>query len=188
MSLIALEKTRARLQAKAIRGAVTSNHAGASIELINHFPAGTFQNAIIGGFWPMGDEIDILPLMSALLEMGHTIALPAVTRKNHPLEFRRYHIGDALERGPHGTRQPPKSSETLRPNLILMPLLAFTHLGERLGYGGGYYDRTLAKLRESHDVFACGVAYAAQEAQILPTEPHDMRLNGILTEIEFRRF
>lgn len=188
MPHLTLEKSRARIQAKAIRSAAAGGALSASLELIGRFPAPSFPNAIIGGFWPIGDEIDVRPLLYALSDMGHTLALPVVTRRNHPLEFRRYAPRDTLTRGPHGTQHPPSSAESITPNLIFMPLLAFTHSGDRLGYGGGYYDRTLDALRRQHDVFACGVAYAAQEAQILPTEPHDMRLGAVLTELEFRRF
>ena len=74
------------------------------------------------------------------------------------------------------------------PNLVFVPLLAFTQHGERLGYGGGFYDRTLAKLKETTEVFACGIAYAAQEAATLPTDKYDQRLDGILTDKYFKAF
>ncbi len=188
MPLPSYEKSRARLQAKTARAKAALQNPAASLELIQHYPAAQFRGKIIGAYYPIKDEFDITPLMSALIDQGETLALPAIVRKHHPLEFRRFASGIPLERGPHGTHQPPKSSPVLTPDIILMPLLAFTHDGERLGYGGGYYDRTLSEIRAAHDVFACGVAFAAQEAQSLPTEAHDMRLDGILTEKEFRRF
>lgn len=82
----------------------------------------------------------------------------------------------------------PAKGETLTPQVVLVPLLAFTAAGQRLGYGGGYYDRTLSGLRSQGDVFACGVAYAGQEVADLPTDKHDADLDGILTEKEFRTF
>ena len=82
----------------------------------------------------------------------------------------------------------PVQDEMLTPTLVLVPLLAFTPDGRRLGYGGGYYDRTLAKLRAEGEVFACGVAYAGQEVPDLPTDDHDEPLDGILTEKYFRLF
>lgn len=188
MPLPSYEKSRARLQAKTARAKAAIQSPAASLELIQHYPAAQFRGKTIGAYWPIKDEFDIGPLMSALMAQGETIALPAILRKHHPLEFRRYAPETTLERGPYGTHQPPKSSPALTPHIILMPLLAFTHDGERLGYGGGYYDRTLAELRAAHDVFACGVAFAAQEAQSLPTETHDMRLDGILTETGFKKF
>jgi len=188
MPLTSYEKSRARLQAKPLRAEAALQNPAANLELIRHFPAAQFRGKTIGAYWPIKDELDIRPLISALQAQGETLALPAILRKHHPLEFRAYTANTKLERGPHGTYQPPKSAAVLTPDIILMPLLAFTHDGERLGYGGGYYDRTLASLRKTHDVFACGVAFAAQEAQSLPTEAHDMRMDGILTEKEFRRF
>jgi len=82
----------------------------------------------------------------------------------------------------------PKTGEYLKPQLIFAPLLAFTSTGERLGYGGGFYDRTLETLRKSGEVFACGVAYAGQEVDHLPTDAHDVPLDGILTEDGFKAF
>jgi len=82
----------------------------------------------------------------------------------------------------------PAHGTALTPSLILVPLLAFTKRGERLGYGGGYYDRTLQALRSKGEVFACGVAYAGQEVESLPTDVHDERLDGILTETGFKAF
>lgn len=82
----------------------------------------------------------------------------------------------------------PVQGEPLTPQLILVPLLAFTSQGERLGYGGGFYDRTLSQARATSEVFACGVAYAGQETPKLPTDEYDQRLDGMLTELDFRTF
>ena len=76
----------------------------------------------------------------------------------------------------------------VRPDVVLMPLLAFTANGDRLGYGGGFYDRSLAQIKQTGDVFACGVAHAAQEAVSLPTGEYDMKLDGVLTEQYFKDF
>ena len=76
----------------------------------------------------------------------------------------------------------------MSPDFLFVPLLAFTARGQRLGYGGGFYDRTLNQLRAKGEVFACGVAYAGQEVSVLPTDDHDERLDGVLTEAEFRKF
>ena len=81
-----------------------------------------------------------------------------------------------------------RQGKSITPQLIFVPLLAFTANGERLGYGGGYYDRTLASLRQKNEVFACGVAYAGQEVESLPTDAHDAKLDGILTEDGFKAF
>ena len=181
-----MEKSRARLQAKAVRA--QAHDAGKAVELIQHFPAARFKGAVISGFWPIQNEIDVRPLLKALEDIGHVLALPCTPRIGKPLIFRRWSYGEALKRGPQNTREPFPDKEELSPDLVLMPLLAFTERGERLGYGGGFYDRTLTKLREQKDVFACGVAYAAQKADHLPIGPYDALLSGMLTEDYFLEF
>ncbi|CAM3776059.1 hypothetical protein LIHA111178_07820 [Litorimonas haliclonae] len=136
----------------------------------------------------MGQEIDPLPLMEAIEETGCELALPVTPPMGQALSFRKYKKNDILIKGLFGTTEPEGHQEIIVPNLLLVPLLAFTPEGERLGYGGGYYDRTLAKLRAEGDVFACGVAYAGQEVPDLPTDEHDQPLDGILTEQFFRIF
>ncbi len=137
-------------------------------------PAG----AVVAGFWPMGQEIDIRPLLLALAERGHPIALPVTPKRGLPLLFRRWQPGQELARGPMGTRQ-PTSGENLRPSFLLVPLLAFDRTGRRLGYGAGYYDRTLAGLP---DAIAIGCAFACQELPEVPAGPEDWRLDAIATE------
>jgi 5-formyltetrahydrofolate cyclo-ligase len=138
-------------------------------------PAG----AVVAGFWPMGQEIDLRPLLNALHGRGHPIALPVTPPRGAPLSFRRWRPGDGLDRGPMGTRQPGPEAEVLKPDVLLVPLLAFDRRGYRLGYGGGYYDRTLAALPGA---VALGIAYAAQELDEVPAGPEDARLAAIATE------
>jgi 5-formyltetrahydrofolate cyclo-ligase len=183
---LAHAKTRARLQAKARRLAAQDPSAG--IELIQHFPLPDFRGAIIGGFWPLPDEIDVRPLMTAMQQMGCPLALPCTARKGHPLTFRQWSPGDTLKAGPFGTKEPKAEKPVVSPNVVLVPLLAFTKRGDRLGYGGGFYDRTLAALRNKASVFTCGVAYGAQQAISLPREPHDVPLSSILTEEYYKVF
>ncbi|WP_369413576.1 5-formyltetrahydrofolate cyclo-ligase [Caldovatus aquaticus] len=134
--------------------------------------------ALVAGFWPIGPEIDIRPLLRALEARGHALALPVTPRRGAPLIFRRWRWGEPLGRGPMGTRQPP-AGEVVRPDFLLVPLLAFDRAGRRLGYGGGYYDRTLAALPEAE---ALGCAYAAQELPEVPAGPEDVRLRRVATE------
>jgi len=110
-----------------------------------------------------------------------------MVRKAHPLIFRAWEPNDEVQLGHFSVREPHRDQPEVRPDVILMPLLAFTNSGDRLGYGGGFYDRTLTALRAKHDVFACGVAYAAQETDLLPTDKHDQKLDGIVTETGFRK-
>lgn len=140
-------------------------------------PAG----AVVAGYWPLEGEIDPVPLMESLAARGHVLVLPAVTETGGILEFRRWTPGEALEDGPHGTRH-PATAPALAPNALLVPLLAFDRRGFRLGYGGGYYDRTLAGLRRDGEVFAVGLAFAAQEVERVPTDPWDIALDRIATE------
>lgn len=135
--------------------------------------------AVVSGFWPMGAEIDIRPLLHALHGRGHPIALPVTPRRGTPLSFRRWRPGDQLARGPLGTSQPLPEAEPLTPDWLLVPLLAFDRAGRRLGYGGGYYDRTLAALPGAT---AIGCAYAVQELDEVPTGPEDMPLRAVATE------
>lgn len=183
---IKTQKIRARLQAKQ-RRAQADNALGA-VQLLEHVPAAIFKGAVIGGYWPLAGELDIRPLLTACHAQGHELALPCTPRKGYPLTFRGWTPSDDLKAGPYGTREPYPEKEEVVPNLILVPLLAFTKHGERLGYGGGFYDRTLAKLKETSEVFACGIAYAAQEAASLPTDEFDQRLDGILTDQYFKAF
>ena len=183
---IKTQKSRARIQAKQKRAAV--NQPDGDIALLKYFPALKFRGAVIGGYWPLPGELDIRPLLHACHQAGHKLSLPTTPRKGYPLTFRHWKPSHLLKAGPYNTREPfPEQPEVL-PSLVLVPLLAFTQNGERLGYGGGFYDRTLAALKSKQNVFACGVAYAGQEAASLPVDEFDHRLDGILTESYFKAF
>jgi 5-formyltetrahydrofolate cyclo-ligase len=146
---------------------------------------------IVAGFWPIKEEIDIRPLLIELHNQGCQLALPVVQGKGLPLLFRAWRPGDPLEAGVFGTLQPQSKREAIEPDALLVPLLACDAEGWRLGYGGGFYDRTLFALKSGatfKDVRAIGIAYAGQERASLPKEAHDMALDGILTEQGLRRF
>jgi 5-formyltetrahydrofolate cyclo-ligase len=133
----------------------------------------------IAGVWPFGDEIDLRPLWHALHARGHTILLPETTPRGEILIFRAWHPGCAMRAERFGTQCPEGPAGT--PALIFVPLLAFDRAGNRLGYGGGYYDRTLAA---QPGVPAVGFGYAALEVPAVPCEPHDRKLSAIYTERE----
>jgi 5-formyltetrahydrofolate cyclo-ligase len=148
---------------------------------------------VIAGYHPLGDEADVRPLLTRIVALGGTTVLPVVTAKDAPLAFRRWIPGDPLDPGPYGTRQPMATAEALRPTIVLVPLLAFDGAGRRLGFGGGYYDRTLAFLRGTRAghtamMVAVGIAYAGQEMADVPVESHDQALDWVVTETEARRF
>ena len=133
----------------------------------------------IGAFWPIGDEIDIRPL---LLALDRPLALPVVRGRQSALAFGLWRPGDPLRPGPFGTMEP--TGPEVRPDTLLVPLLAFDACGNRLGYGGGHYDRTLSRT----DVHGIGVAYAAQRVAAVPVGPDDRRLDAVLTEVGMHRF
>jgi len=171
-------KAAARKLARAKRASFANIEAPerlAEAMLAQHAPP---KGAIIAGYWPMGDEMDPRPLMLALASRGHAIALPVTPPRGQPLAFHAWAPGAALRPGPMGTSE-PVAGEELRPDVVLVPLLAFDRAGRRLGYGGGYYDRTLAALPGAK---AIGIAYAGQEMPEVPAGPQDMRLPLIATE------
>ena len=143
--------------------------------LLDAFPPA--PGAVVAGFWPLDGEIDVRPLLHALAERGHPVVLPLTPPRGLPLRFARWQPGDALASGRFGTWEPV--GEELAPEVLLVPLLAFDECGNRLGYGGGYYDRTLAALPER---IAVGCAFAAQQVACVPAEPTDVRLDAVATE------
>ncbi|WP_135076213.1 5-formyltetrahydrofolate cyclo-ligase [Terasakiella sp. SH-1] len=132
----------------------------------------------IAGYWPIAGELDICPLLGSLCQKGHICALPVVKKKDHPLCFLRWQTGDQLEAGDHGTQQPQFGAEAIEPDLALIPLLAFDRQGGRLGFGGGYYDRTLAAFK---GMKAVGIAYDEQEVEAIPMDRFDQRMDWIVT-------
>lgn len=140
------------------------------------------ENAVVSLYYPIKDELDTEPLVAALIEKGASIALPLVVSKKAPLTFRLYTPGDALVGGVYGERVPDETAPEATPAIVVMPLLAFTRTGNRLGYGGGYYDRTLESLRKNGDVLAVGYAYGAQEVDAVPVSPLDQPLDWVVTE------
>lgn len=136
---------------------------------------------IVAGYWPIRDEADPREMMKAL---GTALALPRIDSKHAALSFREWREGDALVDNHHGIPEPRADAKIVTPDVVLMPLLAFDAHGHRLGYGGGYYDRTLSAMR----AIAIGIAYAGQEVEYLPREAHDHPLDMVLTENGLRRF
>ena len=144
--------------------------------------------AVVSGFWPMRSEVDVRPLMFALREKGARLCLPAIL-DNKTMVFRELVRGAELVDMGFGTAGPGEDAAVLQPAAMLVPLAAFDPRGHRIGYGGGYYDRAIAKLqREGIQPLLTGVAFDCQEVPRIPDEPHDMILPQILTESGLRRF
>ncbi|GEP55390.1 5-formyltetrahydrofolate cyclo-ligase [Reyranella soli] len=137
---------------------------------------------VVSGFWPIKDEIDIRPLMIELHNGGCQLVLPVVQGRGKPLLFRAWRPGDPLEQGVFGTLQPSPKRETLEPDALIVPMLACDEEGWRLGYGGGFYDRTLLGLRGRKAVTAVGVGFNAQLVDDVPHGPDDQRLDWLLTD------
>jgi 5-formyltetrahydrofolate cyclo-ligase len=136
------------------------------------------------GYIAMRSEVDVLPILAFMQRYEKPTALPRITQKDAPLTFHEWRAGDALETHMLGMKEPRVDAPEMLPNIVLVPLLAFDESGYRLGYGGGYYDRTIQALRaKAKAPLFIGVAYSWQEVTSLPVEPHDAKLDGILTEL-----
>jgi len=185
-SLIASAKSDLREAALARRNALPAAERMAAAEAIatRTFPVAVASGAVVSGFMPLNSEISPLPLMRRLADAGARLALPVVVTRGVPLLMRAYAFGDALVKGVWGIRGPPPEAPEVAPDVLLVPLLAFDRNGNRLGYGAGYYDMTIAALRAKKPVVAVGIAFAAQEVDEVPTTPRDARLDVVLTEQE----
>ncbi len=146
--------------------------------------AAPFKGQTIALYWPARSEADPRGLIDALDQAGHFLALPVTQSRADPILFRRWKPGDRLEMGGLGIMQPLAGSPECQPDILFVPLAAFDRRGARIGYGAGHYDRALAKLRAQKQILAIGLAFAMQEVPEVPAEPHDHRLDLVLTERE----
>lgn len=167
----------------AIGAAAAAGVLAHGLRLLHDMPAET-----ISGYLPIRSEIDVVPLLEAMIARGRRIALPVIEDKAGPLVFRQWRPGDPLVVAGFGLSEPCAEAPRLEPDILLTPLAAFDKAGYRLGYGGGYYDRTFALYRRTRTIVAIGVAYDEQEVAELPVEPHDQRLDCVLTPSGARFF
>jgi 5-formyltetrahydrofolate cyclo-ligase len=183
-----LEKLKAGLRSasQALRDATPAETRRAAAESIaaRNFPLPITPGTIVSGFMPLKSEINPLPLLQKLAEAGARLALPAVAGRGKPLIMRAWAFGAPLDRGQWGIREPKPDVPEVEPDILLVPLLAFDRAGYRIGYGAGYYDMTIHRLRALKPVTAVGIAFAAQEVPKIPTTPRDERLDLVLTERE----
>ena len=152
-------------------------------------PVEVMPGIIVSGFSPLKSEISPLPLLRRLADAGASLALPVVAGRGKPLIMRAWSFGAPLVSGVWGIREPPADAPELFPDILIVPLLAFDRSGHRIGYGAGYYDLTVSRLRTVKPVMAIGIAFAAQEIASVPATPRDARLDLVLTErgaIDFR--
>jgi 5-formyltetrahydrofolate cyclo-ligase len=145
------------------------------------------EGAVVGSYFAFREEMDPSALNDILRGQGHKIAFPVVVEKDknrRPLVFRIYEQGDGLLLNSYGIPEPGPDAQKVRPDVLLVPLLAFDSQRYRLGYGKGYYDITLKNLRAHKPVVAIGIAYDYQKVdELLPVRPHDVRMSKIVTDI-----
>ena len=172
------DKHELRARMRAQRKHLAALDPGAAHSVAGY--AGDLPGDVIHAVYcPIGSELDPTPLAQRLAHDGHELCLPVVIALDEPMIFRRWSPGDPLEPDAAGVPAPLPLAETLVPDLILTPLLAFDATGGRLGQGGGHYDRTFAALPDATRI---GLAYDGQRVGLLALEPHDVRLHGVLTE------
>ena len=187
-SAIRSDELKAKLRQEAIarRDAMPADVRQAAAETIaaRQFPLAIVSGVIVSGFMPLKSEINPLPLLQKLSEAGAQLALPKIDGRNKPLLMRAWQFGAPLDRGQWGIREPKADAAEVDPDIVLVPLLVFDRAGHRIGYGAGYYDMTIARLRSLKQIIAVGIAFAAQEIATVPATPRDARLDLVLTEHE----
>jgi 5-formyltetrahydrofolate cyclo-ligase len=182
---LAQVKAQARKDATQLRrGAHDAAKDEAPLLLASHpFPVSPKTGAsVVSAFFPYQSEIDTRPLLGKLAGEGWTTCLPIVIAQGEPLVFRRWKPGEPTVPGIWNIPKPADEAELVEPDVLMVPMLAFDREGYRLGYGGGFYDRTLEMLRKRKEIVAIGVAYAAQEMSSVPHGAHDQTMNFIMTE------
>ena len=187
-SSVGVEDSKAALRREAMarRDALPAAARKAAAEAIaaRNFPLAIAPGTIVSGFMPLKTEINPLPLLQRLAEAGAQLALPAIAGRGKPLIMRAWRWGEPLDRGQWDIREPKPEAPEVEPDILLVPLLAFDRAGHRIGYGAGYYDMTITRLRARKPVTAIGIAFAAQEIPKIPATERDARLDLVLTERE----
>ncbi len=183
---IARRKVELRKESRARREAlpVAEQSAAAQTIAARGLPIPVPAGAVVSGYSPLKFEISPLPLMRRAAEAGAKLALPVVQGRGTPLIMRAWAFGEGLGSGVWGIREPRPEALEVFPDILIVPILAFDRAGYRLGYGAGYYDMTITRLRAMKPVTAIGIAFAVQEFPELPKTSRDARLDLVLTERE----
>ncbi|HET6378179.1 MAG TPA: 5-formyltetrahydrofolate cyclo-ligase [Methylocella sp.] len=184
---MALSKPALRAQALALRSETSAGEASAFANRIADEGLAIVMRLhpeVVSAYFPVAHEPSTLPLLQALAAAGVKTALPVTGESGTPLIFRLWRPGDPMTKGKMAIREPAQHAPQAAPDLLFVPLTAFDRNGRRIGYGAGYYDRTLAELRARKRICAVGLAYACQEFPEVPHEPHDECLDYVLTENE----
>ncbi len=180
-----LTKAEIRQIAKTKRRDALKANPGYENALVKNFDYGFVDGALIAGFYPRSDEINILPLLESLSKQGAKLCLPRINEDNN-IDFHEYEIGEKLIAAPFGLLEPDESRAVVCPDIILVPLLAFDSKGNRIGYGKGHYDKAISKLALNQKTTLIGIAFDEQEFDEIPAEAHDQKLNYLLTPSGFR--
>ncbi|WP_147103461.1 5-formyltetrahydrofolate cyclo-ligase [Tateyamaria sp. syn59] len=175
------DKAAIRKAAFAARKAAFDLDAGGASGLLSSVLAG-YRGVPVSGYMPIRSEIDPLPAMAEAAAHG-PVGVPVIRAAGQPLVFSIWTLDAEMAEGPFGA-QVPAVEDLMQPEIVIVPLVAFTRAGARLGYGGGFYDRTLEQLRAERATLAIGFAYGAQQVQDLPVEPTDQPLDMIVTDTE----
>ena len=184
------DKATLRNEAFVRRDAMPASERVAAVETVTQrpFPVDVKPGMIVSGYSPMKSEFNPVPLMRRLADAGASLALPVTPKRGNPLIMRSWAFGDEMASGVWGIREPRPESPEVFPDIMLVPLAAFDRNGHRIGYGAGYYDMTIARIRAMKPVVAIGVAFAVQEIAQVPATPFDARLDLVLTEREMIDF
>ncbi len=187
---IASAKKALRAAARTIRAEAFGKHGAQAAHAIAAHGLGFLAlppRTMVSGFSAIGEEIDPAPLLTQVIADGGAACLPVMQGKGLPLLFRRWRPGDEMAEKTWGIREPLPSAPEAHPDVILTALLAFDARGYRLGYGGGFYDRTLRAARRERPVIALGLAYDEQEVDAVPHLDYDEPLDWVLTPSGPRR-
>ena len=182
-------KAALRLQARSTRAAIhAATRSSAAQSVADHFftAVDLKPTEIVAGYWRIKDEMDCQPILVRLMDSFQPVCLPVVLGDDQPLELRLWEQGAALYEAGFGTLAPSEFAPQVEPDIIIVPLLGFDKRGTRLGYGGGYYDRTFDRLTKRPRLV--GIAFAAQELDEIPREAHDIPLDIVITEHGPRSF
>ncbi len=176
---VSARKAAVRKDAFAARKAAFDLDRGGACGMLSSVLAG-YRGVPLAGYMPIRSEIDPVPAMAEATAHG-PVGVPVIIGAGLPLEFSRWTPDSPLREGPFGARV-PQVDDFFDPEIVIVPLVAFTRAGGRLGYGGGFYDRTLERLRARRATLAIGFAFGAQEVEALPLEDTDQVLDMIVTE------
>ena len=176
------DKIQLRHRMRTIRAEAAARDPDAAEKIADLFPMKLLERygPVVSGYVAINEELDPMPLMKRLADAGAELCLPRML-PDGGVSWRLWSFGEPLERRPFGLSEPTEDAPEVHPTLILTPLLAFDAKGNRLGYGKGHYDQALEKLRFEGRAFACAVAYAAQQIDDVPAEPHDQPLDWAIT-------